>query len=46
MKVSENREEPFKKEDKTFFVRDDNNRSRIDKSRNNMRAKGYVWSTT
>ena len=46
MKVSENREEPFKKEDKTFYVRDDNNRARIDKCRNDLRAKGYVRSTT
>ena len=44
MKVFENREEPFKKEDKTYYVRDDNNRSRLDNRRNDMRVRGYVRS--
>ena len=43
MKVIENREEPFKKEEKAFYVKDDN-RARIDKWRNDMQAKGFVRS--
>lgn len=41
MKVSVNREEPFKKEEKKFYVKDDN-KARLDKWRNCMRAKGFV----
>ena len=43
MKVAENREEPFKKEEKAFYVKNDN-RARIDKWRNDMQAKGFVRS--
>ena len=43
MKVVENREEPFKKEEKAFYVKDDN-RARIDKWRNYIQAKGFVRS--
>ena len=43
MKVAENREEPIKKEQKAFYVKDDN-RARLDKWRNDMRAKGFVRS--
>ena len=42
MKVIENRDEPFKKESKAYFVRDENNRSRYDDWRKDMRSKGYV----
>ena len=35
MKVAENTEEPFKKEQKAFYVKDDN-RARIDKWKNDM----------
>ena len=42
MKVVENREESFKKESKTYYVRDDNNRSRYDNWRNDLRSRGYV----
>ena len=44
IKVAENREEPFKKEGKTVYVKNENNRSKIDNWRNDMRARGYVRS--
>ena len=44
MKVVENREELFKKESKTYFVRDENNRSRYNDWRRDLNARGYVRS--
>ena len=43
LKVVDSRAEPFKQEDKTFYVKDDN-RARLDKWRNEMQAKGFVNS--
>ena len=43
MKVVENRQKHFKKEEKAFYVKDDN-RARIDKWRNDMQEKGFVRS--
>ena len=40
MKVVENREEPFKKENNTYYVRHDNKKSRLDNWRNYMIARG------
>ena len=44
MKVVQNIEEPFKKESKTYYIRDDNDRSRYDNWRNDLRTRGYVRS--
>ena len=44
MKVVENKEEPFKKENRTYFVRDENNRSRYDDWRKDLSSRGYVRS--
>ena len=42
MKVVENSEELFKKESRTYFVRDENNRSRYDNWRRDLTSRGYV----
>ena len=44
MKDAENCQEPFKKVNKTFYVRNDDNRSRNDNWRNDLRSRGYVRS--
>ena len=42
MKVVENHEEPDKEESKTYHVRNDDNRSRYDNWRNDLKTRGYV----
>ena len=42
MKAAENCQEPFKKVNKTFYVRNDDNRSRNDNWRNDLRSRRYV----
>ena len=45
MKVVENREEPFKKENTTYYIRNtEDNRSRMDNWRNDLKSKGFVRS--
>lgn len=40
--VVKNREEPFKKENRAYFVRDENNRSQYDDWRKDLSSRGYV----
>ena len=44
MKVVENTEELFKKEGRSYCVRDENNRSRYDDWRSDLTLRGYVRS--
>ena len=44
IKVVENRDEPFSKENKTFYMRNDENRSRYNNWKNSMESQGYVRS--
>ena len=46
IKVVEHYEELFKKEDKTYYVRNGDNRSRLDSWRNSTKANGYKRSTS
>ena len=46
MTVLENREEPFKKESRAYFVRDENNRSRYNDWKRNLTSRGYVRSNS
>jgi len=47
LKIVENREEPFaNKETKTYYTRNDDNRSRYDNWRKNIRSDGYRRSET
>ena len=44
MKVIENCEDLFKKESSMYYVRNDENRSKHDKWKNDLRSRGYVRS--
>ena len=46
LKVAENREEPFAKETKTYYTRTDDNRSRYDNWKKNIKSDGYRRSET
>ena len=41
LKIAENREEPFAKETKTFYAKTEENRSRYNNWKNNLKSDGY-----
>ena len=41
LKVTENREEPFKKETQTYYTRDEDSRSRYNNWKNSLEKNGY-----
>ena len=44
LKVAENREEPFMKETKTYYIRTEESRSRYNNWKNNLKSDGYKRS--
>ena len=44
LKVVENREEPFGKDTKTYYTKTDDNRSRYNRWRNDLKTQGYKRS--